>query len=50
LLEVLPDWSLPSLDAWLVYPRNRYLPRRVRLLIDFVAEHFGDHPYWDEAI
>lgn len=50
LLEVLPDWSLPSLDAWLVYPRNRYLPRRVRLLIDFVVEHFGDKPYWDEAI
>ena len=49
LVEVLPDCSLPGLNAWFVYPRNRYLPRRVRLLIDFVTERFGDRPYWDRA-
>lgn len=50
LVEVLPDCSLPSLNAYFVYPRTRYLPRRVRLLIDFMAERFGDRPYWDQAI
>ena len=50
LVEVLPDYTLPSLDAWLVYPRNRYLSRRIRLLIDFIAEYFGGQPYWDKAI
>ena len=50
LVEVLPDCSLPSLNAYFVYPRNRYLSRRVRLLIDFMVERFGDRPYWDRAI
>lgn len=50
LVEVLPDCSLPSLNAYFIYPRNRYLPRRIRLLIDFMAERFGDRPYWDQAI
>lgn len=50
LVEVLPDCSLPSLNAYFVYSRSRYLPRRVRLLIDFVVERFGNRPYWDQAI
>lgn len=50
LVTLLPDCSLPDLTAWIVYPRNRYLPRRVRLLIDFMVERFGDRPYWDQAI
>lgn len=50
LVKVLPDCALPTLDAWFVYPRNRYLPRRVRLLINFVVERFGERPYWDQAI
>ena len=50
LLVVLPDCSLPSLNAHFIYPRNRYLLRRVRLLIDFMVQRFGDQPYWDKAI
>lgn len=50
LVEVLPDYALPSVNAWLVYPQNRYLPRRVRLLMDFIVDQFGDQPYWDKAI
>ncbi len=49
LVEVLPELSLPSIHAFLVYPRNRYLPRRIRLFIDFIANQFGDQPYWDAA-
>jgi DNA-binding transcriptional LysR family regulator len=50
LVRLLPGCSLPDLNAWFVYPRNRYLPRRVRLLMDFMVERFGDRPYWDQAI
>ncbi len=50
LVQVLPDCSWPSLNAYFIYPRNRYLPRRVRLLIDFMAERYGDRPYWDQAM
>ncbi len=50
LVEVLPDCALPSLNAYFIYPRNRYLPRRVRLLLEFMVERFGERPYWDEAL
>ncbi len=49
LVRVLPDCSLPSLNAYFVYPQNRYLTQRVRRLIDFMVERFGDRPYWDQA-
>jgi len=50
LVQVLPDCSLPSLNAYFVYPRNRFLPLRARALIDFMVERFGENPYWDQAI
>jgi len=30
-----------------VYRENRFLPQKVRVFIDFVPEHFGEHPPWD---
>ena len=50
LTEVLADCSVPGLNAYFIYPRNRYLSLRVRRLIDFMVERFGDRPYWDQAI
>ena len=49
LVEVMPAHAPEPLNAWAVYPRNRYLSRRARLFIDFLAERFGEHPYWDQA-
>lgn len=48
LVEVMPGFAPPPLDAWAVYPQTRYLSRRARLFIDFLAERFGDNPYWDQ--
>jgi DNA-binding transcriptional LysR family regulator len=50
LQRVLPDCRLASLSAWAVYPRTRYLSRRTRVFIDFLAERFGDDPYWDKGL
>ena len=50
VVKVLPDCSLPSLSPYFVYSRNRYLTQRVRRLIDFTTNRFGDRPYWDQAI
>ena len=50
LVQVLEDCTIPSLDAYFVYPKNRFLPQRSRALIEFMAQRFGDKPYWDEAI
>jgi len=47
LVEVMPGHAPQPLNAWAVYPRNRYLSRRARLFIDFLAERFGERPYWD---
>ncbi|WP_444995195.1 LysR family transcriptional regulator [Aliikangiella sp. IMCC44359] len=33
-------------NAYAVYPQNRHLSQRVRSLIDFLAQYFGDVPYW----
>jgi DNA-binding transcriptional LysR family regulator len=48
LVSLMPDYWPSHLKAWAVYPRNRYLSRRARLFIDFLAERFGDKPYWDQ--
>ncbi len=50
LIQVLPDCTLPQLNAYFVYPPNRFLPQRARALIDFMVERFGDNPYWDQAL
>ncbi|CAK7072713.1 MAG: HTH-type transcriptional regulator DmlR [Desulfovibrio sp.] len=40
LVHILPEWSVPGIDINLVMP-NRQLPYRVRLYVDFLAEHFA---------
>lgn len=47
---VLPEYKLPALHAWAVYPNTRYLPHRSRVMIDFLAQRFGLNPYWDQAL
>lgn len=49
LIPVLPQYQLPTLNAYAVYPKNRFLSQRCRYLIDFIAERFGDNPYWDQV-
>ena len=34
LVPVLPDWSLPSTDAWAVFPGRRLMPARTRAFLD----------------
>ena len=48
LVEVMPDYRPTPLNAYAVYPQTRYLSRRARAFIDFLAERFGERPYWDQ--
>jgi len=48
LVKILRNYSLPKINAYAIYPHNRYLPQRVRLFIDHLIEKFGDNPYWDQ--
>ena len=46
LLQVLADWDLEARayvgSVWLLYPPDRFLPPKVRVLIDYLAEHIHD--------
>ena len=48
LVPVLEQYTLPTINAWAVYPQTRYLSQRARQFIAFLVERFGDNPYWDE--
>lgn len=47
LIQVLADWDLEALayvgSVWLLYPPNRFLPPKVRALIDYLVEHINEH-------
>ena len=47
LVRVLPEYTIPLLGAYVVYPRTRFLSRRARCFIDFLVARFGHHPHWD---
>ena len=46
LVELFPGYAASASDfqtaAWLLYPSRDYLPRKVRVVIDFLREDFGD--------
>jgi DNA-binding transcriptional LysR family regulator len=48
LVPILEAYRPLPINAYAVYPQSRFLPRRARVLIDFLAERFGDNPYWDQ--
>lgn len=50
LEPVLLDHLWGDIHAWAVYPNARYLPQRVRALIDFLVERFGEAPYWERCL
>jgi DNA-binding transcriptional LysR family regulator len=48
LVPVLTEFKLDTMYAYAIYPANRHLPLKVRSLIEFLVERFGDKPYWDQ--
>lgn len=44
---ILVNYAQPELSIYAVFPGNRYVPRRVRVLVDYLAERIGPEPYWD---
>ncbi|UIF91563.1 LysR family transcriptional regulator [Cupriavidus sp. UYPR2.512] len=44
LQRVLPRWSGPAQEAFLVYPSRRYLPARVRVLLEYLAQAMAGLP------
>ncbi len=47
LIPLLCDYKADSeLNVYAVYPQNRHVPARIKALINFLSEYFGDTPYW----
>ena len=47
LVEVMREYPPVSYPIMALYPHSQYLPPRVRLFIDFLAEEFGDAHAWE---
>lgn len=49
LVRVLPDYQIPPLLVMATYPERRYMPRRVRLLLDFIAARINQREVGGQA-
>jgi DNA-binding transcriptional LysR family regulator len=48
---ILPEWHASTRVAvYAVYPSRRHLAHKVRLFMDFLADRFGQPPYWDKGL
>ena len=47
LVQLLPEFTKGlTINAYAIYPQTRHLSLRVRHLVDYLADYFGDKPYW----
>ena len=44
---ILSDYPMPELGIHALLPGNRYIPQRVRVLVDYLAERIGSRPCWE---
>ena len=48
LVQVLPGYEgSRNVTLSAVYPSRQFLPAKVRLFIDYLAEVYGPVPYWE---
>ncbi|MFK5980324.1 MAG: LysR family transcriptional regulator [Rhizobiaceae bacterium] len=48
---LLPQYSGDKHAAiYALYPTRNFLPAKVRVFIEFLAEHYGANPYWDRGL
>ena len=45
LVRVLPDWTMPDADVHWIAPYRAQVPRRIRLLVEFLTERFREEPW-----
>jgi len=50
LRVVMADYPPTELGIYALYAPNRYLAAKTRVLIDFLADRFGERPAWDAFV
>lgn len=48
IISILSRYEAPPLGLYAIYPPAKYLTRRSRALIDFLAQSFAGTPKWEE--
>lgn len=50
LIRVLPEYeSTSNVGIYAIYPSRQFLPVKVRVFIDYLANLFGSVPYWENG-
>ncbi|MFA5520876.1 MAG: LysR family transcriptional regulator [Castellaniella sp.] len=49
LMTVLDDYAVADYDIQAVFPRQRYLPAKVRHFIDYIRQIYNRPGYWESA-
>lgn len=47
---LLSAFRTPELGIYAVFPSNRYVPHRVRSLVEYLAQRIGRKPSWNEIL
>jgi DNA-binding transcriptional LysR family regulator len=48
---VLPQFrEPPGVAIYAVYPCRQYVPAKLKLFVDFLAQKYGPTPYWDQGV
>lgn len=47
--QVLRDFEAEPFGVHVIYPHSRHLAAKVRVLVDFLAEHYRGTPPWDRG-
>lgn len=47
LVKVMPEWTSDYRNIYAIWSQQKYLPARVRALVEHLAHYIGDHPFDD---
>ncbi|GGP18487.1 LysR family transcriptional regulator [Silvimonas iriomotensis] len=47
LVQILPGYTLPEMSLQAIYPSRRHLSAKVRSLVDYLQQKWGETPPWD---
>ncbi len=51
LKAILPDYRLASDTAiHAVYPCRQYVPAKLKVFVDYLAQRYGSEPYWERGL
>ncbi len=50
LVPILQAFQPAGTGLYAIFPPGRLIPRRVKLLVEFLLQQYGEHPQWDKGL